>query len=291
MDVVPPFLAVLLACYVVGATFITATKILHELRDLSTGVRKIEEGDRLGKLRVRIAALQNSFIPIWRGICLSAVFLAIILGLCAYFLDKTEPETKPKTWVSISLVSIDAQSDTKPNTRPNPWVSAALLIIGAVVSFGCAVTYFRAGGQDVKVIQESIESEMNSALSHLSSETFTATPESKAAPEKLSPEQLAKLPYCVLASDRSNPFKRRWRRFWAEMRYATWVFFCGLELIVCDVQRTPQAAVPASVGRRATEGNAVNLDASPQVRQNPLASPRFRVAISVLVHLKMGDTG
>jgi hypothetical protein len=71
--------------------------MLHELRDLATGVRKIEEGNRLVKLRVRIVTLFNSYIPIWRGICQSLVLLAIIMAISAVFLGDDLPNRLP--WI------------------------------------------------------------------------------------------------------------------------------------------------------------------------------------------------
>jgi hypothetical protein len=215
---VPRFLAVLLACYVVGAAILTATKTLHDLRDLATGVKKIEESDRLGKLRVRLAALFNSYIPIWRGICYSLVLLSVILVVSALCLDKN---------------------------LPNVWVSFGLLCIGAGISFTAALTFCHTGGQDVRAIQESIESEMRSALLVLVSvPTSTVEPAPSASSEKVPLAQLATLRGCVQAAEWGRPgsLARQWRRYQAELRYSVRAFFLGVEFKVGDVNGQPHDA-------------------------------------------------
>jgi hypothetical protein len=214
-NVVPRFLAVLLACYVVGATILSATKTLHDLRDLATGVKKIEDGDRLGKLRVRLAVLFNSYIPIWRGICYSLVLLCVILVVSALCLDRN---------------------------LPNVWISFGLLCIGAGISFTAALTFCHTGGQDVRAIQESIESEMRSALLGLVSvPTSTVDPSLSASSEKVALAQLATLPGCVPAAEfgRSGSLARRWRRYRAELRYSVRAFLFGVELRVDDANERP----------------------------------------------------
>lgn len=183
-----------------GSTILTATKTCHDLRDLAIVVRKIEEGDRLTKLRIRIATLFNSFIPIWRAICVSLVLLAVVMVLSAIFLSRD---------------------------LPHPVVSVLLLCAGATISLISAVNFYHAGGRDVRAIQESIESEMRNALSDSKLATSSAVDHrSTATQNNVDIDQLAGLPYCVQTE---GSRARSWQRYWNDLQYSTRVFFKGLE--------------------------------------------------------------